>query len=163
MSRLVHALARPLSIGLGALFVLAGITKLVPPDHRYLFEMAVSAYRFLPPTAVVWAGWAIPLLEIALGVLLVLGWRTRWTGLAAVVTLSAFLSLMFTAFFTGIESYCGCFGFGEPIGRWTLTRDTLLFAVALLVTLAAWLPARRAAAAPAAGDAVPAEAVGRAP
>ncbi|HEU4454565.1 MAG TPA: MauE/DoxX family redox-associated membrane protein [Longimicrobium sp.] len=143
-------MSKPLSvlrIFLGLLFVIAGLTKLLPPDHRYLFEMAVSAHGLLPPAAVVWVAWLLPLFEIVLGAALVAGWRPRLAAPAAAVLLFGFLGLMFTAYFTGVQADCGCFGFGEPIGRWTLARTGALLLVAIVVSVGAW---RRRGAAPAA-------------
>ncbi len=127
---------------LGLVFLVAGLTKLFPPDHRLLFEMAVSAHRMLPPEAVIWAGWLIPLGEIALGLLLVAGWRTRATSGLATCVLGIFVGVMTAAYFRGIQADCGCFGFGEPISRFTLVRDGVLLGLALTITLMAWRQAR---------------------
>lgn len=149
---------RALRIFLGLLFLVAGLTKLVPPDHRLLFEMAVSAHGLLPPAAVVWVAWLLPLFEIVLGALLVAGWRPRLTGPVAVVLLSGFLSVMFTAYFTGVQADCGCFGFGEPISRWTLARTGAIWLAAVVVSVYAW---RKRAPRPAQAAAAPAESQGR--
>ena len=38
----------------------------------------------------------------------------------------------------GIEADCGCFGLGEPITPATLTRDSLLFVLAVFLAIYAW-------------------------
>lgn len=123
---------------LGLILLVAGLTKLLPPDHRLLFEMAVSAHRMLSPEMVIWAGWGIPLLEIALGVLLLTGVWPRLAGTVSFLLLGLFFGVMMSAFMRGIQAYCGCFGFGEQISQWTLVRDGAFLAVALIVTVAAW-------------------------
>lgn len=123
---------------LGLIFLIAGVTKLVPPDHRLLFEMAVSAHGLLSPEMVIWAGWGIPLFEIVLGVLLLGGIWPRFAGTASFLLLGLFFGVMMSAYLRGIQAYCGCFGFGEQISQWTLVRDGALVALALIVTVAAW-------------------------
>lgn len=132
-------LLKILRVLLGLLFVGAGLTKLVPPDNRLLFEMSVSAHGLLPAAAVVWVGWALPLFEIALGALLVAGWRPRLVAPVTAALLAVFMSVNTTAYFTGIQADCGCFGFGEPISVWTLARTLTLFLVAVAITAGAWL------------------------
>jgi hypothetical protein len=66
-----------------------------------------------------------------------------------------FLALMAISFARGVEAQCGCFGGGEPVSPWTLTRDSMMFLVAVYLTVYSWKirRPRAAIAAPAAPSA----------
>lgn len=123
---------------LGGLFVYAGFTKVYPAEHRFLFEMTLSAYRLLPPAAVIVVARALPWLEMALGVVLVLGWQRRYVASFVALLLGGFIAAMGITYARGIEANCGCFGFGEAISPWTLTRDSLLLVMAVYLAVTAW-------------------------
>ena len=120
---------------LGALFVIAGYTKLGNP---FLFEMAVDTYQLLPPTGVIGVARTLPWLELVLGMLLVRGWKLNYVATFTALLMGAFLLAMSITYARGIEANCGCFGFGEPISPLTLTRDSLLFAFAVFLAIYAW-------------------------
>lgn len=123
---------------LGALFVYAGFTKVYPPDHRFQFEMAVSAYQLLPIGAVIVVARVLPWLEMALGALLLAGWQQRYVATLAALLLGGFLAAMGITYARGIEANCGCFGFGEAISPLTLARDSGLLLMAAFLALRAW-------------------------
>jgi uncharacterized membrane protein YphA (DoxX/SURF4 family) len=131
-------LSRVLRILLGALFLYAGFTKLYPPEHRYLFEMALSSYRILPVAAVIAVAAVLPWLEILLGGLLISGWKLRYTASFASLLLLAFISITASTYFRRIEADCGCFGFGEPLTGYTLIRDAALLLLAILLAAHDW-------------------------
>lgn len=123
---------------LGGLFIYAGFTKIYPPDHRFLFEMTLSAYRLLPDWAVIAVAFTLPWLEIALGLVLLLGWKQRVVATFTVLLLAAFMTAMGITYARGIETNCGCFGFGEPLSAYTLTRDSFLLLMAVFLAVTAW-------------------------
>ncbi|MGH9805291.1 MAG: MauE/DoxX family redox-associated membrane protein [Candidatus Acidiferrales bacterium] len=141
--RVLHWLCR---LALGALFIYAGFTKLYPPDHQFLFEMAVSAYQLLPVWGVIVVARALPWFEIALGLVLILGWKLRYSSVLTALIVGGFITAMAVTYARGIEADCGCFGFGEPISPFTLARDSLLLVMAIYLAGYAW----RARSAPAA-------------
>lgn len=93
----------------GGVWIVAGALKLPDPAASV---RAVRAYDLLPEAVVPTVGHLLPVVEVVVGVLLVLGLLTRP---AAVVS-----SLLFVAFIVGIASAwargmsidCGCFGGG---------------------------------------------------
>lgn len=123
---------------LGGLFLYAGFTKVYPPNHRLLFEMALSAYRLLPVWAVIGVAAVLPWVEMVLGVLLIGGWKLRYVAAFTSVLLGTFLAAMGITYARGIEADCGCFGLGEPISAYTLGRDSLLWLMAVYLAVAAW-------------------------
>jgi len=128
---------------MGGLFVYASYEKLKEP---FLFEMAVDSYQLLPPWGVIFVARTLPWLEMALGLVLLAGWKLPHFASFAALLIGFFLALMAISYARGVEATCGCFGFGEPVGPWTLTRDSMLFAVALYLAVSSW-KGRRAAAA----------------
>ncbi len=136
-------------LGLGLLFIYAGFTKLYPPENRLLFEMAVSAYQILPVPGVIAVARVLPWFEIALGLLLLVGWKLRYFATVAAVLLGIFIGAMTITYLRGIEADCGCFGLGEPITPKTLLRDTGILLLAVFLAVRAWR-AKSGAVAPAA-------------
>ncbi len=122
-------------LALGGMFLFAGYTKVRNP---FLFEMAVDAYRLLPPWTVVVVARTLPWLEVILGVLLLAGWKLRYFASFAALLLGFFVTMMAITYSRGVEANCGCFGFGEKISPLTLTRDTGLLALAVFLAGYSW-------------------------
>jgi len=122
-------------LGLGALFIYAGYAKLQNP---FVFEMAVDGYQLLPPTGVIVVARGLPWLEVVLGLVLWTGWKLPYSATFTTLLLGAFLVMMGITYARGIEAACGCFGTSEPISPRTLTRDSLIFAVAAVLAGRAW-------------------------
>ena len=120
---------------LGAIFLYAGYSKLRNP---FLFEMAVDSYRMLPPSGVILVARTLPWLEIALGGLFISGWKLRYTAALTVLLLGGYLVAMGIAYAGGVEANCGCFSMEERISPLTLTRDSLLFAMAVFLAVYSW-------------------------
>ncbi|MFQ5778262.1 MAG: MauE/DoxX family redox-associated membrane protein [Terriglobia bacterium] len=133
---------------LGGLFIYAGFTKLYPAEHRFLFEIALDTYQLLPAPAVIAVAFFLPWLEVALGVLLLGGWKLHYIATFISALLAVFIGAMSITYARGIEANCGCFGFGEPITPTTLARDGLMLAMAIFLARRAWRT-RPLAAAPA--------------
>ena len=127
-------------LGLGGLFVLAGVLKLAQPTA---FATEIVNYRFLPELAPYLAA-TLPAIEIALGVALVAApvqWR-RAAALAMAGMLAVFTVAVGQVVARGINIDCGCFGGGSgPVTAWTVFRDiALLGAAVAAVTLSAPKP-----------------------
>lgn len=128
---------------LGIVAILAGASKVgdLPGSVR-----AVRAYRLLPESLAVLAGNALPLVEIILGVLLVLGLFTRASALLFGLLLLAFAIGIVSAWARGLAIDCGCFGGGGPIDPaetaylGDLLRDLALTALAAVLV---WRPRTR--------------------
>ncbi|HEY3264335.1 MAG TPA: MauE/DoxX family redox-associated membrane protein [Actinomycetota bacterium] len=102
----LHLLCRAVP---AALLVWAGLAKAF--DHQGSI-LAVDAYGVLPDAAVRIVAAALPWVEIAVGVLLVLGLFTRVVGAATAVLATVFIAAMGQAKARGLQIDCGCFGGG---------------------------------------------------
>jgi putative oxidoreductase len=120
-----------LRLGLGGLFMAAGLLKLRDPAG---FAVEISNYQLVPALAPYLAA-ALPATELLLGLCLVAApraWRRAATAGVAIL-FAAFTVAVASAFLRGINIACGCFGGGgDAIGPLTLARN-----LALLVAAAA--------------------------
>jgi uncharacterized membrane protein YphA (DoxX/SURF4 family) len=130
---------------LAGIFFYAGYTKtqFADPAAPFLFEMAVDGYQLLPAWAVIAVARTLPWLEIALGVMLLVGWQLRYIATFCAALLGAFIAMMGITYLRGIEASCGCFGLGEPITPMSLLRDTLFLAPAIFLAVQAWRESRQ--------------------
>jgi uncharacterized membrane protein YphA (DoxX/SURF4 family) len=127
-------------IGLGAIFLYAAYTKLLLPWT--IFAMSINSYQLLPEPLVIFIARGLPWLELALGVLLIAGWKLRYSAAATSVLLVAFFGIMLRSHFKGLGIDCGCFGVGEALTAKTLARDGVLTLLSIGLTVAAFLTAR---------------------
>lgn len=99
---------------LGGVLLLAGLPKL---RDRAGMLIAVQGYRLLPAAAERLVAAVLPLLEVGLGALLVLGLGAPWVPAAATVLfLVFFLALSFNLLRGRRDLDCGCFTFAAPQG-----------------------------------------------
>ena len=125
---------------LGGIFVYAAYTKLRQP--WMLFAMSLDSYRMLPAWFIEPIARMMPWVEMFLGLLLLAGWGLRWVGACASTMLVVFIGAMIHAQSRGLAIDCGCFGIGERLGPKTYLRDGLFVALALAVTVGAFLTRR---------------------
>ena len=76
----------------------------------------MQAYELFPMELAKWIGLALPFVEIALGLLLVLGLFTRIAAIASTLLMVAFILGISQAWARGLTIDCGCFGGGGQIG-----------------------------------------------
>lgn len=116
-------LGTALRVGLGLVFLAAGGTKLADPTQSV---RAVRAYRLLPETLAQGVGYGLPVLEVALGLLLVLGLGVRLAALLTLLLLLVFVAGVASAAARGLRIDCGCFGGGgDTLGETHYTREIL--------------------------------------
>jgi len=101
-------------VALAAVLLSAGGLKMLDPTQAV---RAVQAYQLLPPGVDQLVGYGLPLLEIALGVLLLLGLAVRWAAIAAGVLMVVFISGIVSVWVRGLSIDCGCFGGGGLVSR----------------------------------------------
>jgi uncharacterized membrane protein YphA (DoxX/SURF4 family) len=136
-------------IVLGLVFLVAAYTKLHFNggwhfgDYQFFFAMAIDSYNMLPLWAVELMARFLPLLEAALGALLIAGLGLRWVGSITSALLLVFIGAMTRALILHIQIKCGCFGNDEPLTIFTLLRDSSLLVLALAVTTGAFLLRKR--------------------
>lgn len=131
---------------LAGVLAVAGGLKVTQPVQAV---MAVQAYEIFPPTLGQFLGYALPLFELALALLLLLGVATRMTALTVGGLMVAFILGIASAWARGLTIDCGCFGSGgqlaageSPAYLPEILRDLLFLG------LASWLavfPASRLA------------------
>ena len=122
---------------LGGVLIVAGALKIGAPA---LSVQAVRAYQLLPEPVVTVVGYGLPVAEIIIGLLLVIGFFTRIAAVAAGLLMLAFVIGIASAWARGLRIDCGCFGGGgelapgeDPGYLWELLRDFGL------VLCAAWI------------------------
>jgi len=116
----------------GGVWIAAGVIKLPTPESSVT---AVRAYQLLPTGTTNFVGHVLPILEIAVGVLLVLGLFTRVSAVASALLQIAFIVGISSVWARHIPINCGCFGDGGATSwaeasssyPWELARDTALF------------------------------------
>jgi uncharacterized membrane protein YphA (DoxX/SURF4 family) len=99
-------------VGIGVVWIAAGSSKIGDLAES---GRAVNAYRLLPYDAATFLGAALPFLEIALGVLLIVGLATRVGAVVSVLLLVAFIAGIASAWARGLRIDCGCFGGGGDL------------------------------------------------
>lgn len=123
-------------IALGAVFVVASLSKIGKVDATV---RAVRAYRILPESLVHPVAYALPYLELAVGVLLILGLGTRIVAILAGVMLLLFIAAVSSAGARGLEIDCGCFGGGGPVTHThylrEIARDSAFFLLPLWLAI----------------------------
>ena len=125
---------------LAGVFVWAGWPKLVDAEGTV---RSVRAFRILPEALVAPFGYALPLVELAVAVLLVAGLFTRVAAIVTALMMVMFLGGIAQAWARGLQIECGCFGnagtfVADPVPGFIkdLFRDTGFLLVALF--LARW-------------------------
>ncbi|MDZ4695895.1 MAG: MauE/DoxX family redox-associated membrane protein, partial [Deltaproteobacteria bacterium] len=131
----VWVLRLVLRLGLAGLFVVAGVLKLDDPSR---FALEIANYQLFPVLAP-FVAIGMPATEIVVGLGLVFLpklWRQAAATLLAAM-MAIFLFAVSSALVRNVNIDCGCFGGSEsPIGPWTVVRNVVLLALALLVV---WL------------------------
>lgn len=143
---------------LGGIFVYAGYAKIFLPNRIFSpwfalkfsvstnlsnFAQQVDAYKLLSPGAVSFVAHILPFAEILLGLLLLTGWRLRVWASFVTVLLLGFLTVVTRAYVLHMDINCGCFGTYEPISLKKIFEDGAMAAFALLMTIFAFIEARR--------------------
>jgi len=131
-------------LGLAAVFLIAGGTKV---GDLAASGRAVNAYRLMPFEVAKGVGAAQPFLEIALGLLLLVGIATRLSAGIAAVLLVVFIVGIVSAWARGLQIDCGCFSKGgalaagqRPTYGWETLRD---IGFLVLAGILLWRPRTR--------------------
>ncbi|MDG4829247.1 MauE/DoxX family redox-associated membrane protein [Solwaraspora sp. WMMD1047] len=99
-------------LGLAAVWLYAGGAKV---GDLAASGRAVNAYQVLPYDLAVVVGYALPFVEIALGVLLLLGLASRLAAGISAALLVVFIAGIVSAWARGLAIDCGCFGSGGEL------------------------------------------------
>jgi len=142
--RLVHWLCR---IVLAAVLLYSGYVKSELNHSTLQFASAISGYKAVPEKWVYPLAQYFPWLEIALGAWILTGWKIGWSSMAASGLMLLFIGLLSITLYRGIDTNCGCFGFGDRITWKTIVRDGSLFLPALYLVVESWIRKRKKEAA----------------
>ncbi len=135
----VDALGTVVRLGLAAVFFTSGALKVVDPAQT---RIAVRAYEVLSPELVGPVATVLPLAELVLGTLLVVGAFTRWVALASAVLLAVLMAAVAQAWARGLSIDCGCFGGGGAVAKGDTRYPQELARDAGTWLLAVWLVVR---------------------
>jgi uncharacterized membrane protein YphA (DoxX/SURF4 family) len=125
--------------GLAAVWLVSGLLKAVDPDQTYV---AVRAYDVLPDAGVEVVAALLPWVELALGVLLLVGVGTRLVAALSAGLLVVFVAGVTQAWARGLSIDCGCFGGGGAVAPGETAYLEELMRDLAFIALAAWLIVR---------------------
>ena len=134
-----------LRLVVGTVWIVAGALKVVDPAQSVA---AVRAYELLPSSLVSPVGQLLPVVEVVVGAMLVVGLLTRGAAAISAVLFLLFIIGIVSVWVRGINIDCGCFGGGgaDPDAAskypWEIARDAALLAASLVLV---WLRSTRLA------------------
>ncbi len=123
-------------LGLAGVLLWSGGAKVSEPQQAV---MAVQAYEILPVSMGEFVGYALPLIELALGVALLVGVATRITAVASGALMTAFVIGVASAWARGLSIDCGCFGGGGVVPEGEANYLPVLLRDLGFTAMAAWL------------------------
>jgi uncharacterized membrane protein YphA (DoxX/SURF4 family) len=142
-------------IALAGIFLFAAYAKLKPqiPEGHWskasvktsiaMFAMNVDSFQMLAsPHEVSIVAHLLPFCELGLGLWLLTGILLRFSSITATLVLSGFFAMVVRAYVLGLQINCGCFRPDEKLGPGSLLRDGSLLALAIAVTVGAFLVRR---------------------
>jgi uncharacterized membrane protein YphA (DoxX/SURF4 family) len=122
---------------LAAVLTAAGWAKVTEPAA--LQQLAVSSYQILPAGFVEPVAYGLPVLELVLAALLLIGFATRFTAVFSGLLMVVFIAGVISVWVRGLSIECGCFGGGGAVQAGQtrylqeIVRDTVFLG------LAAWI------------------------
>lgn len=124
---------------LGVVLIVAGALKVTSPA---VSARAVRAFQILPYDFAGYVGYALPVVEILLGLLLVAGLLTRLSALVSGLLMLAFIIGISWAWVHGYSIDCGCFGGGGTIAASQTQYPLEILRDVGIAACAAWLVVR---------------------
>ena len=125
---------------LAGVLIYAGAIKLFEPDGA---RDAIVAYRIFGGSIPSILGWVMPIAEVIIGLLLLIGLFVRWAGFLTACLMTAFVLGIASVWARGYNIDCGCFGGGGDItgeGR-NLRYTSAILRDLLFVGMGVWLVA----------------------
>ncbi|MBE1468180.1 MauE/DoxX family redox-associated membrane protein [Kibdelosporangium phytohabitans] len=110
--RVLDGIGTAARLGLAAVWFVSGSIKAADLNQAYI---AVQAYDLLPQGVVSVVAAAVPFVEIALGLLLLLGLGTRLVAVLSAIVMLGFVVAISQAWARGLTIDCGCFGGGGQV------------------------------------------------
>ena len=138
-ARVVPWIGLAIRLVAAGIWLAAGVAKLADLEH---FHTQVGAYDVLPHALVGPFAYALPFLEVGLGLYLLVGLWIRPVAIVACALMVIFIVAQAQAWYRGLVLDCGCFGAisQQKVGLTTILRDAALGLPSL--AMAIW-PARK--------------------
>jgi uncharacterized membrane protein YphA (DoxX/SURF4 family) len=117
---------------LAATFFVSSFGKFVDIEH-YSVAMVYN-FDILPGPLAIAFGWALPFIEFAVAVGLLLGVLTRLCALGVALMGISFFITKFILLSRGADVECGCFGaIGSTMASWSIYLDPALFVLGVTI------------------------------
>lgn len=126
-------------LALGGVLLAAGLLKIGDTTGSI---QSVVAYRLFDYRIAEMIGLMLPVIEIAVGLLLILGLLTRWSAAAGALLMVIFIAGIASAWARGLSIDCGCFGTGGPVDPSETAYLSEILRDAALFAAGAWLVVR---------------------
>jgi putative oxidoreductase len=128
---ILHWLCR---LFLAVVFIYSGYVKL---DETLQFAVAIQAYKLAPDAMIYPLATYLPWFELLLGLLLLSGWKIRYSSMATAGLLLFFIVILSITYARGIDANCGCFNLDDRISLKTIARDSLILLPAIFLVFEA--------------------------
>lgn len=123
----------------GGVWIAAGYLKLTDINDSI---RSVRNFRILPEFVVHTVGTGLPVLEIVVGALLILGLGIRVAGLLSAILQVVFIIGIASAWARGLQIECGCFGGSGTLVQnaaakypWEIARDCVLLLLSVMLVI----------------------------
>ena len=117
---------------LAATFLVSSFGKLV--DIKHYSVALVYNLDILPGPLAIAFGWALPFIELACGISLLLGVLTRLSALGVALMSISFLITKIILLSRGTDVDCGCFGaIGSTMASWSIYLDPIIFLLSVTI------------------------------
>jgi uncharacterized membrane protein YphA (DoxX/SURF4 family) len=126
-------------LGLAAVWLISGAIKAADPNQTHA---AVQAYQVLPASAVGPVAGALPFLELAFGLLVLLGIGQRLMGVLSAALLLVYIAGVAQSWARGLTIDCGCFGGGGQVAAGQTQYPQEILRDTGFLVLAVWLAVR---------------------
>lgn len=133
--RLLSWVGLGVRVYLGWLFLSASWHKVITPAS---FALDVATYQLLPRVLINGFAIVVPWVELIVGLLLLMGYRTRAAALLVALLMSSFLVALLWALHLGLDMSCGCFASQaaateDTISWRTVVRDVVWLGLGVFV------------------------------
>jgi uncharacterized membrane protein YphA (DoxX/SURF4 family) len=119
-------------IVLTGIFLYSGYIKIHSPLQ---FAVALDGYQLIPEQFILPLATYFPWVEIVMGVVILTGWKIRYSAACATALLLFFSLLLTITYMRGIDANCGCFSFDDPISPLSILRDGIIVLPAIYLLL----------------------------
>jgi uncharacterized membrane protein YphA (DoxX/SURF4 family) len=123
-------------VALAGVLFFASYRKIIEPTQA---AQAVQAYQILPPRLAELVGYGLPLVELGLAVMLLLGFGTRIAGWLTAGLMATFIAGVISVWARGLSIDCGCFGGGGAVAQGDANYLPVVLRDAVFLGLAGWL------------------------